>query len=131
MTRWVTLGLFVLLLPRCGGAAAGAEPKTAADDAAEAADAAGSGAPSEGDEADEPSAAPEKPRGPNCDDGTCSVCGSGICPAGWYCDESAPGGAACAWLTECAEKVSCGCVAKVLGSACKCRDESGIKVSCN
>ena len=131
MKRWVIIGSFALLLPRCGGAAAEAEPKTSAAEAAEASVASGNDAQSEGDEAGEPSAAPEQPRGPNCDDGTCSTCGSGICPAGWYCDESAPGGAACAWLKECAEKASCGCVTKVLGSACKCRDESGIKVSCN
>lgn len=131
MTRGVSVCLFALLLPHCGGAAAGAEPKAAAADDAEATDVSANGAQSESADADEASAGPEKPRGPNCDDGTCSECGSGICPTGWYCDESAPGGAACAWLKECAEKVSCGCVTKVLGSACKCRDESGIKVSCN
>ena len=57
----------------------------------------------------------------NCDDGTCSTCGSGICPAGWYCDEKASGGGACSWLTECADKPTCACVTRVLGAACKCR----------
>ena len=119
----------LLVLPQCGGGSA--EPKTAADDDARESSASTEGSASESEAAEETTAAVEKPRGPNCDDGTCSMCGSGICPTGWYCDESAPGGAACAWLKECAEKATCGCVTKVLGAACKCRDESGIKVSCN
>ena len=132
MTRSLPLCLVLaLLLPQCGGAGGSAEPKTAADDDAAESKSSSEGSKAESDEAEETSSAPEKPRGPSCDDGTCSMCGSGICPAGWYCDESAPGGAACAWLKECAEKATCGCVTKVLGSACKCRDESGIKVSCN
>lgn len=121
-----------LLLPQCGGAGGSAEPKTAeADDDSGNSERSSNTAKSESDDAKEASSAPEKPHGPSCDDGTCSVCGPGICPAGWYCDESAPGGAACAWLKECAEKATCGCVTKVLGSACKCRDESGIRVTCN
>ncbi len=132
MTRafpvWLVLAL---LLPQCGGSGGSAEPNTAADGDKDAAKSSGESSKSEGDDADETSAAPEKPRGPNCDDGTCSICGTGICPAGWYCDEGAPGGAACAWLKECAEKATCACVSKVLGSACKCRDDAGIKVSCN
>jgi hypothetical protein len=125
---WLVLAL---LLPQCGGGAGGAEPKTTtAGDAADS-EASSEGSKPEADDADDTSAAAEKPGGPNCDDGTCSMCGPGICPAGWYCDESAPGGAACAWLKECADKATCGCVTKVLGSACKCRDDGGIKVSCN
>ena len=132
MRRWVPVWLaLALLLPQCGGSGGSAEPKTVADAETQDAKSSSEGSNSESDDADETSAAPEKPRGPSCDDGTCSLCGAGICPAGWYCDESAPGGAACAWLKECAEKATCGCVTKVLGSACKCRDESGIKVSCN
>ena len=121
-----------VLLPQCGGGAAGSDPKTAASE--ERDDAERSNADSTAADAEsstEPATAESAPRGPNCDDGTCSVCGSGICPAGWYCDEGAPGGAACSWLTECAEKPSCNCVTKVLGPSCKCRDDAGIKVSCN
>ena len=133
MTRSILFCLLLVsLLPQCGGAGAGAaESKSAADD--DSAEPKGSSDASKSNDEDEaePTAAAEKPRGTNCDDGTCSLCGSGICPAGWYCDESAPGGAACAWLKECAEKATCGCVTKLLGPACKCRDESGIKVSCN
>jgi hypothetical protein len=133
MTRSILFCLLLaLLLPQCGGAGAdAARPKSAADD--DSVESKGSSdAASSNDEAEaEPTATAEKPRGPSCDDGTCSLCGAGICPAGWYCDESAPGGAACAWLKECAEKATCGCVTKVLGAACKCRDDSGLKVSCN
>jgi hypothetical protein len=118
--------VLLLVLPQCGGrfglgAADGRRESSASGDASA----------SESQPEEETTAAADAPRGASCDDGTCSVCGSGICPAGWYCDESAPGGAACAWLKECAEKATCGCVTKVLGAACKCRDESGIKVSCN
>jgi hypothetical protein len=123
--------LLVAVLPQCGGAA-GPEPKAAGAEDSESSDRSKGADEGESDKNDEgPSAAEEKSHGPSCDDGTCSLCGSGICPAGWYCDESAPGGAACAWLKECAEKATCGCVTKVLGSSCKCRDESGVKVSCN
>jgi hypothetical protein len=129
--RWLPLYfVLALLLPQCGGG--GTEPKTADSEEPQASKSSRDEAESAGDsDGDEPSAAESKPHGPSCDDGTCSLCGGGICPAGWYCDETAPGGAACAWLKECAEKATCGCVTKVLGSACKCRDDSGIKVSCN
>lgn len=132
--RWLPLYfVLALLLPQCGGSG-GTEPKTADSDETQGAKSSRAEAESEqaadADDSDSASA-DAKPRGPSCDDGTCSLCGSGICPTGWYCDETAPGGAACAWLKECAEKTTCGCVSKVLGSTCKCRDDSGIKVSCN
>lgn len=126
--------LLLLLLPHCGGgSASGGGAKSAAEGDESAEQSASSEGSEDGDEeaASSASAADDKPRGPNCDDGTCSVCGSGICPAGWYCDENASGGAACSWLTECADKPSCGCITRVLGSACKCREEGGgLKVSC-
>lgn len=125
--------LLLLLLPQCGGGGAvGSDPKSAAD-GDEGSDQSASSDGSDGDDDDAPSASADddKPRGPSCDDGTCSLCGSGICPAGWYCDENASGGAACSWLTECADKPSCSCITRVLGSACKCREEGGgLKVSC-
>jgi len=61
---------------------------------------------------------------PKCDDGTCTPCGDALCPRGWYCDESAPGGAACGWLPECAQKASCSCVKKAF-KGCACEEESG------
>lgn len=120
----------LLLLASCGGGtAATGEPKSgASQDSAEH-----ESASSDADESDsgssEASATPSKPKGPNCDDGTCSMCGSSICPTGWYCDEKA---SACSWLTECAEKPTCGCVTRVLGAACKCHEEGGgLKVACD
>jgi len=59
-----------------------------------------------------------------CDDGTCSPCGDALCPNGWYCDETAPGGPACGWLPECAQKPGCGCVKKAL-SGCGCEEKAG------
>lgn len=124
---------FILLLAACGGGAStGSEPKTVLEQAE------GSDSPSEGHEsagegeAKDDGAKAELARGPSCDDGTCSSCGNGICPAGWYCDEKAGGGGACSWLTECADKATCACVTRVLGAACKCREEGGgLKVACD
>lgn len=131
--------LALVLLPQCGGSTAASDgPKSAADDttgSADSSDGASDSAKTDGDEEEESSssssATAEKSKGPNCDDGTCSKCGSGICPAGWYCDEKAGGGGACSWLAECAEKPTCGCVTRVLGASCKCREEGGgLKVAC-
>lgn len=54
-----------------------------------------------------------------CDDGTCTSCGAGHCPIGWYCDESAKGGPACGWLPECTKKPSCACLKRILGGSCE------------
>jgi hypothetical protein len=131
--------LALVLLPQCGGGSAtGDGPKSAADDTKGSADSSERASDSgngngEGDEEDasSASAATDKSKAPSCDDGTCSKCGDGICPTGWYCDEKASGGGACSWLTECAEKPTCSCVTRVLGASCKCREESGgLKVTC-
>ena len=124
--------MLLLLLPQCGdGSSGGGEAKSAADRDKSSASDEGSSEEGGSDEDAPASTAEDKPRGPNCDDGTCSLCGNGICPAGWYCDENASGGAACSWLTECADKPSCSCITRVLGSSCKCREEAGgLKVSC-
>jgi hypothetical protein len=116
------------LLSACGGAPNEASPKTAADESPSAASKPSSTRQNQTaatDEAEEP----RGPTGPSCDDGTCSLCGSGICPAGWYCDAKA---GACSWLAECAEKPSCSCITRVLGSSCKCDAASGgPKVACD
>lgn len=119
-----------LLLPACGGSTT-AEPKSAASE--------GDGEASTAADSDEETAAEgasgaaeQKPTAPSCDDGTCSLCGGGICPSGWYCDQNASGGPACGWLKECADKPSCACVTRVLGASCKCREQQGgLDVSCN
>ena len=80
---------------------------------------------------DDAPAEEEAPKAGPCDDGTCSACGAGICPAGWYCDESAKGGPACGWLPACAQKSSCACVTAKLGSSCACSEQSaGLHVTC-
>ena len=124
--------LLLLLLSHCGGSPATGEAKSASDAASDGDSASeSSGEGSDDEDGSASGVAESKPKGPSCDDGTCSLCGSGICPAGWYCDENASGGAACSWLTECADKPSCSCVTRVLGSSCKCREEGGgLKVSC-
>lgn len=122
----------VLLVAACGsGSAAGPEPRSSAARADRERDeeTSGPGGTEESNDAPESSS---KPSGPSCDDGTCSLCGSGICPVGWYCDERASGGGACSWLAECAEKATCNCVTRVLGAGCKCREEGGgLKVACD
>ena len=110
----------------CGGSPAGSGEPAATPHEKAASDA--SEAPSTEDEGP---AEEEAPKPGLCDDGTCSPCGSGMCPTGWYCDESAKGGAACGWLPQCAQKASCGCLTKVLGSVCSCSEQgSGLHVTC-
>lgn len=66
----------------------------------------------------------------DCSDGTCFSCGEGICPQGSFCDQTAKGGPACAWLNECNQDPSCGCITKILGASCSCDDSNGPTVSC-
>jgi hypothetical protein len=124
MTLWLAraVGLATLCsfaLEGCGGSAA-PEAKEANDAPSRAERHAAKSAPVE----DEAEPEPESPKS-SCDDGGCFACGNGTCPAGWYCDEGASGGAACSWLPGCGAKTSCGCVAKTFGSACSCSDEGG------
>ena len=67
--------------------------------------------------------APEGPQKPSCEDGSCFVCGEGICPAGFYCQKSG-GATGCAWAAECAQKPSCACVAP-LTKGCSCEERGG------
>ena len=68
---------------------------------------------------------------PVCEDGTCFACGEGLCPTGFYCDESAVGGPACGWLPECARETSCSCVEGVLGTDCSCDErDDGVYIDC-
>ncbi|MES1175239.1 MAG: hypothetical protein ABUL62_13030 [Myxococcales bacterium] len=126
--QWFVPPSFVLfsLFAGCGGGSPPASSPTSSTHAV------GSNEPSQDDSAaDDAPAEEEAPKAGACDDGTCSPCGSGICPAGWYCDESAAGGPACGWLPACAQKSSCGCVTAKLGSSCKCSEQSGgLHVTC-
>jgi hypothetical protein len=105
----------------CGGSAAGSS-EPAATPHEKAASKSADSAPSAGEE---PAPEEEAPQAALCDDGTCHSCGSGMCLTGWYCDESAKGGAACGWLPQCAEKPSCACLSKVLGPGCACSEQGG------
>lgn len=104
----------------CGGGAQ--TPARGADDAGETSDTGGSDGPTTS--SDDASGDPG-PTGPDCSDQTCFRCGEGMCPVGFYCDETASGGPACSWLPECAETASCDCVTGVLGSSCNCDEASG------
>ncbi|MCA9644256.1 MAG: hypothetical protein H6718_32325 [Polyangiaceae bacterium] len=67
-----------------------------------------------------------------CADGSCVTCGEGVCPEGYFCNESAAGGAGCGWLAECAEAATCACVQPALGSGCECNERGGFAVvSCS
>lgn len=119
----VALGVF----PACGGGTTAGKPaehaEAASDESSE--EAAGDSTPADAEEA----AGSEAPA-PACSDGTCTPCGEGLCPNGWYCDESAKDGAACSWLPECAKKPGCACVERALpGCSCEERD-GGQHVSC-
>ena len=126
-TRWKRLVALLVgscaygaALSACGGGSASPEssPKTAHEAASTPPD----DAPSKDEAAPE---AEPPPKAALCDDGTCSPCGAGVCPNGWYCDESASGGPACGWLPQCAQKSGCACLASKLGAGCKCSQQSG------
>jgi hypothetical protein len=119
-------GALLLSFAGCGGGASDArEPATAHAKKSSPASREAESSADEEEEEEAPAALP-------CADGTCTTCGKGICPAGFYCDESAKGGAACSWLPQCAEHTSCACLGKALGSACKCQEQNGGQhVSCD
>lgn len=116
LLRALALPVLGLVLA-CGSSPPAEDP--AAVESSESATAAASEAEPEEDVPD------AEPVRPSCSDGTCFECGSGLCPQGAYCDASAPGGPACAWIQECPGSPSCACLAKVLGAACSCDASAG------
>jgi hypothetical protein len=113
------------LLLGCGSSHAQQPAEQAAPSSAEAVDdTAGADAQAE------PVAAPSATRA-DCSDGTCFPCGDGECPVGAYCDRDGPVGPACAWLSECPGKASCGCIQRVLGASCQCESADGPSVTCD
>jgi hypothetical protein len=123
--------LVALVSAGCGGATSTGGGAKSEDEAAGSKSKKGGGSDrdGEGEGDEEPAASTPASR---CADGTCFECGAGLCPKGFYCDEGAPGGAACGWLPECAASPSCGCVKQGLGSACNCEERSsGLFVKCN
>ncbi len=126
-----TLRLFSLhslfigsLLVACGGSTPAADVPSSGEKGSSESGGSSESATAEGSENGAESSASAEPPKPRCDDGTCSPCGDALCPNGWYCDESAPGGPACGWLPECATKASCACVKRAFGG-CGCEDQAG------
>jgi len=117
--------LLALFAAACGGTTQPAASSESPERARESTHATGE---AERGESDEASASPAPPRA-TCDDGTCSPCGNALCPTGWYCDETAPGGPSCGWLPECAQKSGCACLKKGLGCSCE-EKNGGTYVSC-
>lgn len=123
---WLPLARCVaLILPlscwACGSPAPAAAPLTS--EARESTD------PGESDSTRSELAAAEAATPPAaCSDETCSPCGDGLCPTGFYCDEAR---GLCSWVPECAGKLSCDCLAKVVGNCtCETRDR-GTYVKCD
>lgn len=112
-----TLVALGLSLAACGGAPAAKEgPKDGA-----------TAAKKEATDAPPPTTAPVK-RSP-CADGTCTECGEGICPSGYFCVDT-KGHKGCAWIAPCVDKPQCACVSREVKS-CTCKDEGGVaKVTC-
>jgi hypothetical protein len=122
----MAIGLGFGLLTACGGGTQASGPRSSGDEA------------SGGDwDDDGPSSSGDAPMTPEervesvCADETCTPCGEGFCPTGFYCDESHEP-AACSWLPACAEDASCECVERALGAGCECDSKSGGSfVSCS
>jgi hypothetical protein len=112
------------LLGGCGGSTPAVDSPSSGKEDPSDRHADGEASTSEGSDDDTEGTASTESEKPTCDDGTCSACGDGLCPSGWYCDESAPGGPACGWLPECAGKATCGCVKRAF-TGCGCEDRAG------
>ena len=124
--RLVESAAYCLVLAACGGSAGSDSPAKAPPH-----EPAGGNADETGTREPPAPETEQAPKAALCDDGTCSPCGAGVCPNGWYCDESASGGPACGWLPRCAQKSSCSCLTSKLGSGCKCSEQNGgLHVTC-
>jgi hypothetical protein len=120
-SRWFALTTALAWAAACGGGAAtGKGPEHADAPADEQTASSDEGTDSGSEDEEITSAAPA----PSCSDGTCSPCGDGLCPSGWYCDETAKGGAACSWLPECTKKPGCACLERAL-PGCSCEEQGG------
>ena len=70
------------------------------------------------EKAPQPDLEPERP----CTNEECVPCGEGLCPEGFFCDESGPS-SGCGWLPDCTSDRSCRCLERRL-PGCKCRQEN-------
>jgi hypothetical protein len=118
--RFILAGACSAFLPLLLGLGCGGSERapTSPAQGREHAEAGGDPKPAHEDEGSDTSST-RAARPATCDDGTCTPCGDALCPSGWYCDETAPGGPSCGWLPECAQKSGCACVKKALGCACE------------
>ena len=124
---FVLCGLALTYIGACGGSEASTGPSAKSAHETASADRAAHDAHDEAAPDSDSPAEEEAPKAGPCDDGTCFTCGSGICPSGWYCDESAPGGPACGWVPGCEKKKSyCNCLSEALHHQCACiNDDAG------
>lgn len=119
LLRPATFALLALALSSCGGSGTSGPGAKGPKDKASKTDGNGEGEDAESGEAE------STPAASRCADGSCFECGAGLCPKGFYCDEKAGGGPACAWLPECASNTGCACVKAGLGGGCSCEERSG------
>jgi hypothetical protein len=124
IARRASLGRVALGLSLAGVGACGSSPPPAGSSPSEAEHASAAKGERHAESSDDEGESAPAPKRAACDDGTCSPCGNALCPSGWYCDESAPGGPACGWLPECAQKPGCACVKRAF-AGCSCEDKSG------
>jgi hypothetical protein len=121
----IAIGLGFSLLYACGGGAQASAPKSSGDESS-----GGDWDEGASPSGDAPMTAEERVESV-CADETCTPCGEGFCPSGFYCDESREP-AACSWLPACVEDASCECVKRTLGAGCECESRSGGSfVSCS
>jgi len=115
--------LLLALLHAFGCASAGASARSAGSPDAESEDANAEEA-SEDTSEDEPAAPAE-----SCADDSCVPCGAGLCPPGFYCDESAQGGPACGWVPDCPDS-DCDCLARVFADCACDAHPAGARLRC-
>jgi hypothetical protein len=85
---------------------------------------------SERDTASDESSA-EQPSIPECTNGSCFVCGAGICLPGFFCDESSAQ-PSCQWLAKCGPTNSCSCLREAFGGKCACAERHhGVFLKCD
>lgn len=122
-SRSVLAVVLAAVLASCGGAGTG-EPN-APSDVNGSEDYGGEGPGSAGTSVQARSPAER------CSDGECVECGEGVCPGGYFCDESLSP-AACSWIPKCVTDLTCGCLEESLGDDCRCEERgSGFFVDCS
>jgi hypothetical protein len=81
---------------------------------------------------EEPEAKPPS-RAARCADGSCFSCGEAVCLSGYYC-AIGKAGHGCAWVSSCASRSTCACLASTLSAnaTCRCEEKNGgVYVTCD